>query len=829
MSDKTAKDILQNLGRSINLLSDPSRFNRKKAFEEIRKETVDRKESLDSTVFDNVMSDIIRHVLKLFSDSVENLRENAISFTARTVERVSKPEEFMHLVIPVLLQRLGQQEIVEPSEELRLHLVKLIGKLLNITLTNLEIYVQDLIKILSRTVLDKFHEVKKESCKCCSKLATLSKERFFHEAENLVGPLMQCLGHQHSKVRLEAIKAIGQVLLNSSNKPVDRVIPNFAQRLFDPTPVVRLEITKLIPLLLTSIADEMPDIQETADGLWHDVGLKYANENEEELKDSLNFEVENLEHYPEGLSRPNIGCRRLVYLHFSKIAPGLAGDLGDWKTETKIKASQLLYILLINEEMNITQHIDKILPSLYRAITDEDEKVRNYTEKSATLLGYFAKAEVWSKLALNQLQLTSGNKSSLLILSSISKGCSCQVLSSLLPRIFQKLCLPEVCQSNDEDTQKALLSVLNSLIEVCQKSITDVEFDMFFVLITVSALSQSNKIKSETFRLIDMVSKAVGLNERESFISKHARKLLEALLPSSSSWAKYSADRFIVDTLLIECGAATLDEVSGSLLPILKNALRDERDPEIRARFLTLIGRSMLAAECGKGLSNCADELLSDSILPCFVWQAGRVAASVRTAAVSCVWAMVDKNHVRKIGKLFTPLMSLIEDDLKETRLIALRVLNCIFNSKKEDTEDLDEKIVHDSYHNIIKRLDDVSDEIRILTGVTIESYFKYFENREGYEVQLFSAHLEDIYKTLLVHLDDQNRQVQDAVAEALKVSGALKPTMLLELISEVRFKHRSMQYLDEVAESVRRMDMDDREDKKFEESSYQTKSTDSS
>lgn len=441
-------------------------------------------------------------------------------------------------------------------------------------------------------------------------------------------------------------------------------------------------------------------------------------------------------------------------------------------------------------------------------------------------MGYFAKPEVWSKLALNQLQLTSGSKSSLLILSSISKGCSCHILSSLLPSIFQKLRLPEVCQSNEEGTQKALLSVLNSLIGVCQKSITSVEFEIFFILLTISALSQSNKIKSEALDLIDMVSNIVGSNDRKSFISRHARKMLEDLLPSSLTWAKFSAERFIVDSLLIECGGATLDEVADALLPILKNALQDERDAEIRARFLTLIGRSMLTAECGNGLSNCADKLLTESVLPCFVWKAGRVAASVRTAAASCVWAMVDKNHVRKISKLLTPVISLLEDDLKETRLIALRILNCIFNSK-EETENFDEKKIHDSYHNILKRLDDVSDEIRILTGVTIESYFKYFENRGGYEVQLFSAHLEDIYKTLLVHLDDQNRQVQDAVAEALKVSGALMPTMLLELISEVRFKHRSMQYLDEVAESVRRMEMVERDDKKFEESSYETKNSD--
>jgi len=77
---------------------------------------------------------------------------------------------------------------------------------------------------------------------------------------------------------------------HGSGKLVDDVVSHLAQRMFDPTHAVRAAVTqvvgawlldlydrysyhhKLIPLLLTSITDEMPDIRSQAEALWHDVG-----------------------------------------------------------------------------------------------------------------------------------------------------------------------------------------------------------------------------------------------------------------------------------------------------------------------------------------------------------------------------------------------------------------------------------------------------------------------------------------------------------------------------------------------------------------------------
>ena len=78
-----------------------------------------------------------------------------------------------------------------------------------------------------------------------------------------------------------------------NGKAVDDVISHLAQRLFDQTPAVRLAVIrvvgmwlldlpdrysyhhKLMPLLLSGVTDEMPEIRKEAEVLWNDIGKRY--------------------------------------------------------------------------------------------------------------------------------------------------------------------------------------------------------------------------------------------------------------------------------------------------------------------------------------------------------------------------------------------------------------------------------------------------------------------------------------------------------------------------------------------------------------------------
>ena len=64
--------------------------------------------------------------------------------------------------------------------------------------------------------------------------------------------------------------------------------------------------------------------------------------------------------------------------------------------------------------------------------------------------------------------------------------------------------------------------------------------------------------------------------------------------------------------------------------------------------------------------------------------------------------------------------------------------------------------------------MDDSSDDVRIAVAITFQKYFDCFE--DDYNVGLYRAHLEAIYKGLLVHLDDPEPRIQEAVLGKLLI-----------------------------------------------------------
>ena len=126
------------------------------------------------------------------------------------------------------------------------------------------------------------------------------------------------------------VSAIGALCLATPGDLFEAVASHMAQRVFDPSPRVRMEhvkvvgawlkalpdrysyFYKLVPLLLVSLEDEMTEVKEVAVRLWEEAGLQWLEENkmsDARLKDEMDFLIEDPDHYPRWHQRPNLGCR----------------------------------------------------------------------------------------------------------------------------------------------------------------------------------------------------------------------------------------------------------------------------------------------------------------------------------------------------------------------------------------------------------------------------------------------------------------------------------------------------------------------------------------
>ena len=208
-TDENSNAVLQGLARHINCLGEDNKMARRKALENIKKDTVDRNPPLNPSVLKSLFSEVLKPLLKEFSDPMERCREISVQTVKKFLDVVPSPEDSLPYIVPVIVQRLGQPEIIEPSEEIRLLVVEFLKQIIESSGKKIAVYLDDIIKILQRTIVDPYPEVKKLSCHCASSVAKAIPEYFHAQSESLIKPLLLSISHQHAKVRTIVIQTIG--------------------------------------------------------------------------------------------------------------------------------------------------------------------------------------------------------------------------------------------------------------------------------------------------------------------------------------------------------------------------------------------------------------------------------------------------------------------------------------------------------------------------------------------------------------------------------------------------------------------------------------------
>lgn len=816
-------DLNSTLARHINCLNDSNKMTRKKALESIRTEILNRSAPLNQPNLQKVFNDLLKPLLKVFHDTSESCRELVIEMVTELISRVPEPCECLPYLIPILVQRLGQPDYVEPSEEIRLLLVKLARQLVEISGKSIGVYLDDFVKILQRTIVDSYPEVKKESCSLASCLSKVIPEKFHMQSESLINPLLRSLTHQHSKVRICVVEAIGDVIQNGNNKSVDDVRGHLAQRLFDQSQAVRMAVIKvtgewllnlmdrysfhhkLIPLLLTGLTDEQPQITQVATGFWHDIGLKYEQENEKDLKDQMDFPASPPENYPPNTTRPNLGCRVLVSRHVSKILPCLMNDLTDWVVATRIQAAKLLYPLLINTEEKIVQHLPLILNGMYSSCKDSEKEVVQNILKSAELIGYFVEAEVWTALILEELS-KSQCPSVLMVLAAIIKGCKQNQLKDHLVVVCDKLASPDLCHTTKARMLAELVKCSKNIILVSKEDCVSVGYQLFSILVTALALSfpeNNSDVESQARScLCDLTLMHHMTPGSCQLYAQYSHQLVSKLKENYTDWISTSFEVRIFETIFFNVGVDVLPELVDDLIEVMCCCLNPDKEDQLRMRMM-----AMLVALLSQHMSKTAVHplrhnsllLLKKIVIPNLVWKAGRIAKSIRFSAISTAWSLFqcgcisDEDLMKIIDELLPQLMTTLQDDNKNTRLLTCRLLIRLLE-KLSCIEPPNYDMLHSIYPHLLTRLDDNEDDIRLMVTNVFLAYFDALNPRK-YDVGLFRAHLEALYKGLVIHLDDQEVKIQKAVFDVLMTAGLLDKGLLITELERVMHKHRRQNY----------------------------------
>ncbi|XP_056263167.1 dynein axonemal assembly factor 5 [Pseudoliparis swirei] len=825
--EHAASEVLRGLARHLNCLNEDNKATRKRALELIKKETVEKGHS--SSVLQELFSALLKPLLKCLSDPMERCRETAIAMLTEFIRCVPNPEESLPYLMPCLAQRLGEKEFLEPAEELRLSAVEMLTLTVEVCGKHLAPYLTDVINILQRTIVDPFPDARRESCNCTTNFAKCVPEHFHMQAESLVKPLMQTISHQHSRVRVSAIEATGAVIQHGTGKNVDDVLSHLAQRLFDDSPQVRRAVTavvgdwllnlrdrysyfhKLIPLMLSGIDDEIPEIRLLSADLWRQVGAQWEKENEDDIKDKMDFLLSPPPFYPPGVERPGLGCRELVLRNLGRLLPAITHDITDWLVPTRVRISQLLSVLLLHAEDHSTQHLQPLLATLYTACMDAERDVVSNCLAAAKLLGTFVPPVVFLKLLLDHVASPYSSShpwTPLMVLAAVLGGCSPTLLQPHLEKIADTLSHPDVCQQYQEVAYlDQLLSCVDVLLRQCESDHGSVSLQLLQVLVTIQSFSTEPRLSEKAVESVQLLSKVQGLDSAVELYRRHMAQLLEWLSGSVNTWSSYSPQRLQLHIIVIQSGPV-IGEFVSPLMPLLFSCLQPDRDPEMRMSIFAMLAKLLLDSTNtldSKGhFRDESEKFLSDVLLPNLVWRAGRIAAAVRTAALSCLLALLHGGATTPgqllclEEKLCPPVLSALEEDSQMGRLLACRSLTVILRLIGTS---LHPEALNKIYPVLLKRLDDSSEEVR---GVALQALGLWLSSLTGdYNPELCAAHLQLLFQQLLLHLDDPDVSVQDDVLEVLKKGSSVHPALLRREAEAVRDHHRSPLLCDQLLQHI--------------------------
>ncbi|XP_029292863.1 dynein assembly factor 5, axonemal [Cottoperca gobio] len=825
--EHAASEVLRGLARHLNCLNEDNKSTRKRALELIKRDTLDK--GLSSSVLQEVFSALLKPLLKCLSDPMERCRETAITIITEFIRCIPKPEETLPYLMPCLAQRLGEKETLEPAEELRLLAVELLTLTVEVCGKHLAPYLTDMINILQRTIVDPFPDARRESCKCTVNFAKCIPEHFHMQAESLVKPLMQTIAHQHSRVRVSVIEATGAVIQHGTGKNVDEVLSHLTQRLFDDSPQVRKAVTavigdwllhmrdrysyfhKLIPLLLAGINDEIPEIRLLAADLWKQVGAQWEKENEDEIKDKIDFLLTQPPFYPPGVERPGLGCRELVVRNLGRLVPAISNDITDWLVPTRVRTSQLLSVLLLHAEDYCTQHLQLLLATLYRACTDTERDVVSNCLAAAKLLGTFVPPVVFLKLLLDHVTTPSSSSypwTPLMVLAAVLGGCSKTLLKPHLEQIANTLARPDVCQEYQQVVYlEQLLACVDVVMCQCESDHSSVSLQLLQVLVTVQSLSNEPCLSEKALESVRFLCKVQGLDSVMELYRRHMGQLLNWLSASVNTWSSYSPQRLQLHIIVIQSGPV-IGEFVSQLMPLLCSCLQPDRDIEMRMSIFTMLAKLLLDAtntlDSQGHFRDESEKFLCNVLLPNLVWRAGRTAAAVRTSALSCLLALLHGGAITPgqllclEEKVSPQVLSALEEDSQMGRLLACRSLSTILRLIGTS---LHPEALNKIYPVLLKRLDDSSEEVRSVAlqalGLWLSSLTK------DYNPELCAPHLQLLFQQLLLHLDDPDGSVQGQVLEILKKGSSVHPTLLKREAEEVRDKQRSPLYCDQLLQHI--------------------------
>jgi len=312
---------------------------------------------------------------------------------------------------------------------------------------------------------------------------------------------------------------------------------------------------------------------------------------------------------------------------------------------------------------------------------------------------------------------------------------------------------------------------------------------------------------------VEQLAVCAGHSDSAGLHAVHMPALLAQIIGEDAyqRWQIDSSDWHLTQTLLRQCDGAAAAAALLQVMPVLAKMLDPKQEPTLRLTALSVIDH-LLSSDgftTAADIADWAEDILSALLLPNLVWRAGKAAEHVRLASSLCLSKLVPlaaltRSALREHWVAALPqIVSCLDDDNATTRTYTCTALAA--SLPRLGAEGLSAENTRQIYPELLKRLDDASDDIRLQVCGPLVEFFRCCNYSATYDpaANFDKTNYGYLLQGLLVHLDDPSPQIQQAVATVVAEGLKLDPLACADELRKVRDRQRSPKLVDALLERI--------------------------
>ncbi|CAG9330487.1 unnamed protein product [Blepharisma stoltei] len=787
------------IGQLINFLHDPNRNKRKDGLVQLSNILQSESSENVKSLFSSKLKPAL---IEIFGDSSESNREKVIDLINQLLSQNKINEDDIPHIVQKLHERLGHDPCPETCEEIKVKesvTLKLIAtNHWNLLLPSFG-YIIDIVckqgKESSPAIKISIAEIVSILCDSFGDRIGFSSKRIFDSMRNN-------LYHQQFKVRLQTLTTLGKICICEGALIFEDIIVDFKKLQLDRRKEVREVLYKVI-------GDIMCKLQYTVlrsfEGKLSYLLLGGFSESEfawiNEVIDNVGYRrkvlaqefTENVEDY----IMSDAG-EFLILRNLQELVQLALDDIQEWTMQDhyRSKAASILDYTIRAAQNHITPHLDSIFKVIFKAYAQSEDKAfsalfENCIEKIGMFCDFDLVLTLFRKFCLTDITSPTEKSGGLILFAKMLN--SLLLTEDRMKKIVSFIAEKDL--SDYPEIPKSLQLVIESLILQAKSLCISHVNSLFHSLLLLENSSAQESVQ----KTMGILAEYCGLLSVSDLYATQLPTALPLLTRDYRNWDSDSKERSLFKSLIVKSGSA-VSQYFDTIVEVMSVNSQREKDSEVRFTMLVILENSLNLSELDNYIRSYCRKILESIIVPTAAWKVGISNVEIRVSSMLCLEKLIGKMLIEDSvlvelwDKVFPVVKTCLDDDWdKDLRISACRVIISFFEFYSHI---LDEILVSGIYPELLKRLDDSQDYIRMIICVPLEKLFKVILER-GIRFGNYKFMIE----TLLVHLDDPSENIQKSVKNVLQVARLYDAETFLELSRSAQHKHRHPRAVTELIE----------------------------